>query len=345
VISASPAPLTSRSPGAGVRRWFADRPLLRFVIRRVISGLVTLWIVTLLIFVSVQLLPGNVASVVLGQHATVARVDALDASLHLNRSVVARYGDFLGGLVTGHFGDSTAALAQGEKLPVWTLIRDPLRNSFILAAITMLLFIPLCMCLALVGAFWARGGLDRLVSLVALAIGAMPEFLIGTVLILIFFSELNLLPPVVQFSATQSPLSKPTSLILPVATLLLVSAAFGMRLLRASIVDVLQQDFISMARLNGQPEGRVVRYALRNALGPFVQVCAQMVQYLVGGIIIVESVFNYPGIGSKLVQAISDRDIQVVGVIAAMLAAVYIMVNIVADVLVVLLVPRLRTTV
>jgi peptide/nickel transport system permease protein len=173
----------------------------------------------------------------------------------------------------------------------------------------------------------------------------MPEFLVGALLIVVFFSETNLFPPVAGIGPNESPFSHLKGLVLPVLTLLSVSLALGIRLIRASMVEVLQADYVSMARLNGQPERRVVtRYALRNALGPGIQSVAQTTQYLLGGIIITESVFNYPGIGKQLVQAVSLRDVQEIGVIAMILATAYIAINIVADLAVMLAVPKLRTS-
>jgi peptide/nickel transport system permease protein len=186
---------------------------------------------------------------------------------------------------------------------------------------------------------------DHAISVPALVASAMPEFLVGTLLIVIFFTQLNLLPPVAEIGPGETPFTHPDALILPVLTLLSVSLALGIRLFRASMLDVLRADYVRMARLNGQPERRVVvRYALRNALGPGIQAVAQTMQYLLGGIIITESVFNYPGIGNQLVQAVSLRDIQEIGVIAMILAAAYIMINILADFAVRLAVPKLRTS-
>jgi peptide/nickel transport system permease protein len=224
------------------------------------------------------------------------------------------------------------------------VIHTPLRNSTELAAVTLVIFIPLCLSLGTIAALRAGKAADHTISIASLALGAMPEFLIGTLLILIFFTELNLLPPVAQINPGHTPFSSPKILVLPVLTLLGVSVAFGTRLVRASVIEVLGQDYVAMARLNGQPERRViVRYALRNALAASVQVVAQMIQYLIGGIIITENVFNYPGIGNLLVQSVSIRDVQETMVIATILAAIYILVNVLADLVVMLLVPKLRT--
>jgi peptide/nickel transport system permease protein len=319
-------------------------PVLAFLSKRLLAGVATLIVATILIFASVQILPGDVASVVLGRNATPARTAALRADLHLNESLPHRYLTFVGGLVTGNLGNSSAALAQGRTLPVSQVIREPLRNSLVLAAITIVLYIPLCLLLGTLAALFAGRKPDHVISLTALSVGAMPEFLVGTLLIVIFFTKLNLLPPVSQIAPGETPFTHPNALVLPVCTLLAVSVAFGSRLVRASVVEVLREDYVAMARLNGQPRRRVIlRYTLRNALGPGIQALAQTIQYLIGGIIVTENVFNYPGIGNKLVQAVSVRDIQEIAVISAILAAIYVATNIVADLAVMLAVPKLRT--
>jgi peptide/nickel transport system permease protein len=319
-------------------------PTARFVARRLAAGAVSLLIASFLIFASVQVLPGNVVSVVLGREATPARVAAITNELHLNDPLPERYLAFVTHVFTGRFGNSSAALAQGQTLSVWSVIKTPLRNSLILAGITTLLFIPLALVLGTLSALRAGGPADHAISVPALVTGAMPEFLVGTLLIVIFFTQLNLLPPVSNIGPGETPFTDPEALVLPVLTLLAVTLSLGIRLVRASMIDVLRADYVRMARLNGQPESRVVvRYALRNALGPGIQAIAQTMQYLLGGIIITESVFNYPGIGSKLVEAVSLRDVQEIGVIAMILAATFILINIIADLAVMLAVPKLRT--
>lgn len=325
--------------------WQKRHPVAGFIGRRVAAGLLTLLIASFLIFAAIQILPGDVASVVLGKNATPARLAAVRADLHLDEALPERYLTFVESLVTGHLGNSSAALAQGLKLPVWTVIRTPLRNSVILASVTLILFVPLCLILGTTAALRAGRKVDHVISVPALVGSAMPEFLVGTLLIVVFFTQLNLFPPVAEIGPGETPFTHPNALVLPVLTLLSVSLALGIRLVRASMVEVLRADYVRMARLNGQPERRVVvRYALRNALGPGIQAVAQTSQYLLGGIIITESVFNYPGIGNKLVQAVSLRDIQEIGVVAMILATTYITINILADLAVMLVVPKLRTS-
>jgi peptide/nickel transport system permease protein len=332
----------AQSPSRGGRRRM--HPTVFFFARRLLQGVVTLVVASILVFLSVQALPGNVATLVLGRSATPARVAAIENSLHLHQSLPRRYWTFADGLLHGHLGDSTASLAQGEHVSVGTVIGKPLRNSLILAGITLVLFLPLCALLGTAAALRSGKWLDRTISGASLAAGALPEFLVGTLLVLVFFSVFNLLPPVSTIPPGGNPLQHLASLWLPVFTLLSVSLAFGTRLLRASMIETLNLDYVAMARLRGLGERRViVRYVLRNSLAPSVQVAAQMAQWLIGGIIVTESVFNYPGIGTELVNAVSVEDIQVLMVVATLLAAIYILINVLADFAVVVVVPKLRT--
>jgi peptide/nickel transport system permease protein len=324
---------------------FKSHPTVAFVVRRVLTGLVTLFVVSILIFVATNILPGNAAAIVLGRAATPVRVHALEVSLGLDHSVVARYLSWLGGLFHGSFGNSAVALAESRPNPqISGTIGNPLVNSFILAAITTVLLIPLTLLLGAAAGVRAGRKLDHFISFPSLVFGGLPEFVTGTLLIVIFFTKLNLLPPVSLLSPGESPFSNADALIMPVLTLLAVAVGAGVRQVRAGMVEILQQDYVHVARLNGLRERRVLRrYALRNALAPSVQIIAQNLQYLVGGIIIVESVFAYPGIGTYLVEAVTSRDVPEVEAAAIILAAVYIVINIVADLVVVFLVPRLRT--
>jgi peptide/nickel transport system permease protein len=326
-------------------RPLAGHPALRFCLRRVAAGLLTLVVASMLIFLATNALPGNVAQTVLGRNGSPAVVRHLDRELGLNHALPTRYLDWLGSAIHGDFGKSAVAVAQSDPTTsVSSIIGTPLRNSLILAVITFVLLVPLAMLAGTVAAIHAGRRTDYLVSYTALIFGALPEFVLGTLLTVVFFSLLGLLQPVALVPPGTSPLSEITSLILPVATLLGVSLAFCARQVRAGLVETLGKDFVTMARLSGLRERRVLfRYALRNSLAPSVQSFAQALQYLFGGIIVVETLFSYPGIGQLLVQAVQTRDVTEVQSIALILAAVYIAINIVADLLVVLLVPKLRT--
>ncbi len=319
--------------------------LASFVVRRVLAGLVTLLVVSFLIFLATNALPGNVVEVVLGKNATPVRVAALEHQLKLDEPLLARYASWLGGVVHGDLGQSSAQLAQGARsAPIGGLIGTALRNSLVIAAIAALLLLPLSLLAGTVAAVRAGRPADYAVSYTALVLGSLPEFVLGTFLILIFFSQLDLLPPVSLVPPGTSPLDQPNALVLPVLTLLGVSVAFCSRQVRAGVVEALRHDCVTAARLNGIRERRVRwRYALRNALAPSVQSYAQTVQYLLGGIIVVEALFAYPGIGNLLVNAVQTRDVTEVQSIALVLAAAYIVINILSDLVVVLLVPKLRT--
>jgi peptide/nickel transport system permease protein len=320
-------------------------PFATFVVRRVAAGVVTLLAVSLLLFLATNALPGNVAQVVLGRNATPARVAALERSLNLNRPLLDRYGSWLGNAVQGDLGQSSVQLAQGaQSAPIGGVIATALRNSIVLAGLATLLLAPLTLLAGTLAAKHERSALDYGITYGSLVLGSLPEFVLGTFLVVIFFTQLGLLPPVALVPPGTGPLAHPDALVLPVLTLLIVSLAFSARQVRAGMIHALRQDYVLMARLGGLPERRVLwRYALRNALAPSVQAFAQTVQYLFGGIIVVEALFAYPGIGDLLVNAVQTRDITEVQSIALILAAAYIAINIIADLVVVLLIPKLRT--
>lgn len=330
----------ARSAAAGGHR------VLHFLLRRIGAAILTLLAASILIFLATNVLPGNAAEVILGRSAQPAVLHHLEAELGLRRSEVARYFSWLNGMLHGNFGTSAVAVIEGRPdASISDSLGSPLADSGILAGITAVLLIPLTLGLGALAGLQAGRRLDQMISMPSLVAGGLPEFVTGTILIFFFFTLLNLLPPVALLSPGQSPFSSIKALVLPVLTLLAVAVGAGIRQVRAGMVEVLQQDFILFARLNGISRRRVVlRYALRNALAPSVQIIAQNLQYLVGGIIIVESIYSYPGIGTYLVQAVTSRDVNEVQAAAIILAALYISINIVADLIVIFLVPRLRTS-
>jgi len=319
-------------------------PVVAFLVRRLIGALLALFVASVLIFVGTAVLPGDAASVVLGRGATPKAVQTLDERMHLDRPLLEQYTSWLGGFVHGDLGDSSVGLAQGQKhAPVWDLISNQVKNSVILALVTALFMIPLSLGLGALAAVYAGRAVDHAVSIGSLAAIALPEFVIGSLLVGVFFVWLDVLPPVALIPPGDNPLSHPEKLVLPVATLLLASLAAGIRMVRAGMVEVLQTEYVQTARLNGLAERWVLwRYAMRNALAPSVQVLAQNLQWLIGGIIITENVFAYPGIGTTLVTAVGNRDLTLVQSVAMMIAVVYVFLNLLADLIVMLLVPKLR---
>jgi peptide/nickel transport system permease protein len=317
--------------------------VVAFLGRRILGGLLALFVASIVIFVGLEVLPGDTASVILGRNATPAAEKILNDRMHLDRPATTRYVDWLSGFVRGDLGTSAVSLAQGQDESVWHQIAGPLKNSAILAAIAALFMIPLSIGLGVIGPIYSGRAVDHGISILSLAAIALPEFVTGSLLIGVFFVALDWFPPVAIIPPGGNPLEDPSKLVLPVLTLLFASLAAGVRMVRAGMGEVLRTEYVQTARLNGVPERRVLlRYALRNALAPSVQVLAQNLQWLIGGIIITENVFAYPGVGTQLVNAVQNRDITVVESVAMLIAVVYVMLNLVADLIVLLLVPKLR---
>ena len=292
--------------------------MLAFVGRRVLGAIAALFIASILIFAGTTLLPGNAASTVLGRGATPEKVKELEQQLDLDKPVYQQYGEWVAGLFRGDLGDSAVGLAQGEKhAPIWPLISDPLKNSLILAALAAAFMIPLSLSLGVIAGVYAGRPLDHAISVESLVAIALPEFVIASLLIGVFFVGLDVLPPVAIVAPGQNPLDHPTKLILPVVTLLLASLAAGIRMVRAGMVEVLQTEYVQAARLNGVPERRVLwRYGLRNALAPSVQVLAQNLQYLIGGSSSSRPCTRTRVSARELADAVGTRDITLVASVA-----------------------------
>lgn len=314
-------------------------PLLRYLARRIAIGLLLAVAVSILVFAVTQVLPGDPADAILGRNATPASKAALRQELGLDRSIPAQYASWATGILHGDLGTS---LASGQ--PVGPLLRDRLSNTLALAFATLAVIIPLAVALGTLAGVRAGRSLDHAITGMSLAVIAVPEFVTGTVLAIVVAVQLGLVPPVSLLDPGVPPLAQPDLLLLPVATLTLAGAAYLIRMVRAGVLEAMRSDYVQMARLNGLSERRVIwRHALPNSLATTVQVIAATVQWLVGGVVVVESVFQYPGLGIVLVQAVASRDIPVVQATAILVALVYIGVNILADIAVVLLIPRLRT--
>jgi peptide/nickel transport system permease protein len=317
-----------------------QHPLVAFVLRRIAVGVLLVFLVSILVFGATQVLPGDAASAILGRSATAEQKELYRQELGLDRSIPAQYWTWISGVASGDLGKSLAS-----REPVTSFISERIGDSLILAFVTMIILVPIALALGVWAGVQRNKPADHVISGVSLGLIALPEFVIGTLLIAFIAVYLGLLPPTSIIGSGESPLTSPELLVLPVLTLCCVAAAYIIRMVRAGIVDTMSSDYIQMARLNGVPERRVViRHGLRNALAPTVQVLALTLQYLIGGLVIVETVFAYPGLGQGLVQAVVARDIPVVQGIAILLATIYIVINIVADVAVVLLNPKLRTS-
>jgi peptide/nickel transport system permease protein len=334
----TPGDLPDPDEGVEVHRR-RRHPIARFVAWRVAVGVGLLAGISVLVFAATSALPGDAASAILGRNAETSALKILNRELGLDKPAPVRYWDWLVGLLHGSFGHS---IVSGET--VWSIIGFRTVNTLILAAAAGLVLIPLALVLGVIAGRRPGSIVDNVVSSTTLAMIAAPEFILATLLIYIFAVRLSDLPAVSILAFGGTPLSDPKVLVLPVATLVIVGAAYIIRMVRAGVVEVMTSDYVQMARLNGVPERRVVfKHGLRNALAPTVQVIALTLQWLIGGLFVVETVFAYPGIGAELVQAVIARDIPVVQAVAMMIAGFYIGINILADVAVMLLIPKLRT--
>jgi peptide/nickel transport system permease protein len=312
-----------------------------FILRRVALGVVTLAIVSVIVFAATVALPTDPARALLGRNATPDSLKALRETLHLNRPLIDQYWSFVKGLLTGNPGTSLAT-----ETPVIDVIKDSVRNSAFLVAISAIIAIPLALTLGVLGALKRDSLFDNASSLGLLGMAALPEFVSGIGLVLLFGTVVfNWLPPTVLLAPDQGPWTQLQELILPVATLTLVVVPYIARFMRASLIDVLESEYVEMARLKGLPERVVIlRHALPGALVPAIQAIALSLAYLAGGIVVVEYVFNYPGVGAKLVDAVHNKDLPVAQTVTLLIAAVYVFVNLAADVLTLLVSPRVRTS-
>jgi peptide/nickel transport system permease protein len=314
-------------------------PLRDTLIKRLGFGVLTLWLVSVLVFAATQVLPGNAASAVLQNTATPARLHALEVQMHLNRPAVAQYWTWLTGLLHGNLGTS---LASGAS--VTSLVGGRVVNSAVLVLLAGVIGTVIGVGLGVLAAARRDSWLDHALSVGALAVTALPEFVVAMVLV-VFFAALvwHLFPAVSVFPPGVAPWSSPSLLVLPVATLVIVIVPYTFRMMRAAMIDALESDYVEMARLKGLSRWRVlVVHALPNAIAPTIQVIGLNFLYLAGGVVVVEYVFNYPGLGQELVSAVSDRDIPVIQFIVVLLAAFYVLVNIATDMVSLAASPRRR---
>ncbi|HEY1626879.1 MAG TPA: ABC transporter permease [Streptosporangiaceae bacterium] len=314
-------------------------PIARLIRRRLAFGVLTLLLVSVVVFVATEVLPGNAAYALLGHNATPARVRALEITLHLNRGIFDQYWVWISGVLTGRLGNS---LVNG--LSVWSYVEPKLINSAVLVFVTGAIGALAGVALGAVAALRKDGWFDHVSSVVVLAVTSLPEFVVAIALIIVFSTVVwHILPAVSLLAPGTYAWSQPELLVLPVATLVIVIVPYIVRMMRASMVEALESDYVEMARLKGVPEWRVVVvHALPNAIAPTIQVIGLNFLYLAGGVVVVEYVFNFPGIGQALVYSVSDRDIPVIQFIVLVLAAFYVVMNILTDVIALLATPRRR---
>jgi peptide/nickel transport system permease protein len=313
--------------------------IARLIIGRIASSLLTLLLVSLLIFLVLEVLPGDVATRVLGRDATPESVAILRERLNLDDPAYLRYLTWLGNFLTGDFGRS---LISGR--PVIDILGPRIFNTLLLAAYAFILYIPLATLPALIQAVTRDRPLDHALSLVTLVLLSMPDFLLATVLLITFVLAIPILPAISLVDHSSSAFQYFRAMTLPAVTLAIVMAVYAVRMLRDNLIEVLDSEYVRMAELKGVPAARVVwRHALPNALVPTLNVTALNLAYLIGGVVVVERVFSYPGFGSLLLDVLQLRDLPVIEATIMLAAAVYILGNLLADIGALLLNPRLRS--
>ena len=314
-------------------------PIARLLAQRISLGLLLLFLVSVLIFAGTMILPGDVAQQILGQSATPEALANLRAELGVNDPPVQRYLDWLGGLLTGDLG---TALTSGQSIN--EVMGRRLANTLFLAACAAVVAVPLAIFLGLLAVRFQERWPDKMISATTLTTISMPEFVIGYILMFLLGVKLGWFPPTaIGYRPDADLLTRLNAIALPVMVLTLVVLAHMMRMTRAAILNVMQSAYIETAELKGLSTFTVIaKHAFPNAISPVVNVVMLNLAYLVVGVVVVEIVFNYPGMGQYLVDHVTKRDIPVVQACGVVFAAIYIGLNLVADVVSILTNPRLR---
>lgn len=313
--------------------------MLRMLLRRCVLGAATVAIVSAIIFLGVELLPGDACTAFLERDAKGQMLETCREDFGLDRPALTRYFEWAGNALQGDLGMS----ASGRKSIV-ELVWHRMKNSLLLAAVSLSVGVPVAIFLGVITGLWRDKPIDLVFSTVAILAMTIPEFVSATVLILIFSVWLGWLPGIVVTSASAPASAFFPEILLPVLVLAMVMMAHILRMVRSSVIEVMAGDYIQMATLKGVPYWRIVfAHALPNALLPAINVVALTIAWLLGGVVVIEVVFNYPGLGRMMIDAISDRDLPVVQAIALIVASVYVGVNLTADILTMVANPRLRT--
>jgi len=307
------------------------------IIGRVALAAVTLLLVSLIVFMMLEVLPGDVASRILGRDATPETLAQLRAELGLNDPAALRYLHWIGGLLTGDPGRSLVS-----QRPVADILAPRIFNTLVMSAYAFVLYLPLTLIPALAQAIRRDRATDHILSVITLVLLSLPDFLLATILLMMFVIWVPVLPAISLVDQSSGFWEYMRAMTLPALTLAIVMAVYAVRMLRDNLIEVLDSDFVRMAELKGLSARRVLlRHALPNALVPTLNVTALNLAYLVGGVVVVEKVFSYPGFGSLLVDSLQLRDLPVIEATVMIAALVYILANLVADVAAILLNPRL----
>lgn len=313
--------------------------LAKLLVRRLLLGALTLLAISLVVFLTAEVLPGDIAARVLGRESTEQARQAFRERLNLDRPVQERYWLWIQGVVRGDFGQ---ALTNDRE--VADIIAPRLRNTLVIGGVAFALYIPVTIVLASVAAIYRDRAPDALISVLTLIGLSVPEFVSGTVLLILFAVVFPIFPVMSLLDQAETPLEALRTLALPAITLTTIMVVYAIRMLRDNLIEVLDSEYVRMATLKGLPRIRVIfRHALPNAVVPALNVTALNLAYLIGGVVLVERVFSYPGLGSLLVDSILLRDVPVIEAVALLVSAIYVFANLFADAMAIVLNPRLRT--
>ena len=313
--------------------------MVRLICARILLSIVTLLLVSAVIFAIVEILPGDVATRILGRAATEESLAALRERLNLNLPPAERYLIWLGNAIRGDFG-----IALTSTRPVAEILAPRIVNTLILSGVAFLLYIPLALIPAAIQALNRDRTVDHVLSVLTLVFVSMPEFLLGTLMLIVFVIAIPVLPATSVVVESSTFADWVEALVLPSVTLAIVMAVYAVRMLRDNLIEVLESQYIRMAELKGLPRHLVLlRHGVMNALGPTLNITALNISYLIGGVVVLEKVFGFPGFGSLLIDALLLRDVPLIEATVLIAALVYIVANLFADIAAIVLNPRLRT--
>ena len=310
----------------------------RMVIQRIIIGFITLWVVSVLVFVGTSVLPGDVAQIVLGQSATPETLAAYRAANGLDQPLYVQYASWVADMASGDLGTSKAGGAS-----ISSLIGGRFSNTMFLAGVVAIISVPLSVMLGLLAAMYPATWIDRVLTFSTLSLISVPDFFIATFMVLIFAVNLQWLPAIAHISPEDTMLETLRASAMPLITLIIVVAAQMIRMTRAGILNVMNSPYIEMSILKGVPRNRIImRHAFFNAIGPIVNVIALNLAYLVSGVVIVETIFAYPGLAKLMIDGVQTRDLPLVQACAMIFCGTYVILIILSDVAAILSNPRLR---
>jgi peptide/nickel transport system permease protein len=323
-----------------IRDFFTQGGLMLFVFGRILAGIPIIIALSLLVFLATQALPGDAAVAYLANSATPERLAAIREQLNLDDPIMVQYFSWASGVVQLDFGQTLTG-----EVSVSGILGERIQNTLILMASSGIVAMPLSI---LIGTYAAvrRGKIfDNVSSLITLILASLPEFVVAIFLVFLLATNISQIFPAISFVEPGTlAWADPKSLVLPSLTLILAVTPYVSRIMRGSMIEVMESEYIQMARLKGLSERTVIlRHALPNAIAPTIQVIALQLAWLAGGVVVVEAIFAYPGIGTIMIDAVKSRDLPIVQAITLMIASLYVVLNILADIGTILTTPRLRT--